>query len=90
VVAAMLVRSAHGRLDLLPALPGAWPRGRVTGLAARDAVRVLELSWAPGRVAAVLRARHETRIEVGAPAAGAAYRKVTLPAGRPVPIVLSP
>ncbi|GAA3343807.1 glycoside hydrolase N-terminal domain-containing protein [Amorphoplanes nipponensis] len=90
VVAAMLVRSAHGRLDLLPALPRAWPRGRVTGLAARDAVRVLELRWEPGRADAVLRARHATTVEVGAPALGAPYRTVTLPAGRPVPVRFSP
>jgi alpha-L-fucosidase 2 len=54
VVAAMLVRSAHGRLDLLPARPDAWPRGRVTGLAARDAVTVDELWWEPGRAGVTL------------------------------------
>jgi alpha-L-fucosidase 2 len=90
VVAAMLVRSAHGRLDLLPALPLAWPRGRVTGLAARDAVRVRELRWEPGRVEAVLCAAADTRVVVGAPPGmtldGAAEAGVTLPAGRPVTI----
>ena len=90
VVAAMLLRSAHGRLDLLPALPAAWPRGRVTGLAARDAVRVSELSWAPGRVDAVLCARRHTRVVVGAPPGLATDLEVTLPAGRPVPIRFSP
>jgi hypothetical protein len=90
VVAAMLVRSAHGRLDLLPALPAAWPRGRVTGLAARDAVRILELGWAPGRVDAVLCARRDTRVVVGAPPGTAADTEVTLPAGRPVAVRFSP
>jgi hypothetical protein len=67
VVAAMLVRCAHGRLDLLPARPAAWPRGRVTGLAARDAVRIEELSWAPGRVRAVLGPAADTRLTIGGP-----------------------
>jgi alpha-L-fucosidase 2 len=94
VVAAMLVRSAHGRLDLLPALPGAWPRGRVTGLAARDAIRIHDLRWEPGRAQAVLCAAEQTRIVVGAPPGltigGAPRRTVTLPPGRPVTIRLSP
>jgi hypothetical protein len=88
VVVAMLLRSAHGRLGLLPALPAAWPRGRVTGLAARDAVRVLELSWEPGRVEAVLCARRDTRVVVSAPPGTS--REVTLPAGQPVPVRFSP
>ncbi len=90
VVAAMLVRSAHGRLDLLPALPVAWPRGRVTGLAARDAVRIRDLRWAPGRVEAVLCAAGDTRVVVGAPPGmtldGAPDATVLLPAGRPVTV----
>jgi len=67
VIAAMLVRCAHGRLDLLPALPAAWPRGRVTGLAARDAVEIRELSWEPGHVRAVLRFTYDTRLTIGGP-----------------------
>jgi alpha-L-fucosidase 2 len=90
VVTAMLLRSAHGRLDLLPALPAAWPRGRITGLAARDAVRIRDLRWEPGSVQAVLWARAETRVVVGAPPGmtigGQPDAAVTLHAGRPVPI----
>jgi alpha-L-fucosidase 2 len=73
VVVAMLVRCAHGRLDLLPALPDAWPRGRVTGLAARDAVEIRELSWEPGRVRAVLRSERDTRLTIGGPPGTAAW-----------------
>jgi hypothetical protein len=67
VVAAMLVRSAHGGLDLLPARPDAWPRGRITGLAVRDAVTVHELWWEPGAAGVVLSAARETRVRVAAP-----------------------
>ncbi len=88
VVAAMLLRSAHGRLDLLPAVPAAWPRGRVTGLAARDAVTVRELRWEPGSAEAVLCARRDVRLTVGAPPGmvvdGAAQWTGTLRGGTPL------
>lgn len=91
VVAAMLLRSAHGRLDLLPALPARWPTGRVTGLAARDAVLLPELRWVPDRMEAVLTARRDVRLTVGAPPGmlidGAPSRVVELTAGRPHGVV---
>lgn len=41
----MLVQSRGGRLRLLPALPGAWPSGRITGVKARGGLE-LSMSWA--------------------------------------------
>ncbi|MBG0820838.1 glycoside hydrolase N-terminal domain-containing protein [Planomonospora sp. ID91781] len=60
LVAAMLVRSSlpgagYGRVDLLPALPEAWPRGEARGLVVRGGT-VERLTWKPGRVEAVVRA----------------------------------
>lgn len=47
----MLVQSDEAGITLLPALPDAWPSGRIRGLRARGGISV-NLEWAEGRVTA--------------------------------------
>jgi len=56
-IAEMLVQSHNGLIRILPALPDAWPQGRVTGLQARGGYE-LDIAWKEGRLtAATLRSK---------------------------------
>ncbi|MGY9068257.1 glycoside hydrolase family 95 protein [Streptomyces sp. CAS3] len=62
--AEMLLQSQHGVVDVLPALPAAWPDGSVRGLCARGGVGV-DVVWRGGKpVALTLRAGQDGPVTV--------------------------
>ena len=49
----MLLQSHEDRIDLLPALPDAWPQGEIVGLKARGGFTV-DMAWVDGRLTRAL------------------------------------
>ncbi len=63
----MLVQSRPGRLRLLPALPGAWPAGRLSGARARGGIE-LSMAWRDGELTEATLIAHRagrTRVTCG-------------------------
>jgi alpha-L-fucosidase 2 len=61
VIIKMLVASEPGKVQLLPALPAAWPTGQIEGVLCRGAIQIERLEWDENRVQVTLRsARSQT------------------------------
>lgn len=64
----MLLQCADGAVDLLPALPDAWPAGKVKGLRAWGGFELAELVWKDGKVVkAVVRSRLGGNLRIRTP-----------------------
>ena len=87
-IAEMLLQSHAGEIDLLPALPRAWTKGRVAGLRARGGVEV-ELAWNEGNLTnAVLRPNldgvHKLRVPSGVRVKAIRDGRSSLPTAMPL------
>jgi len=69
VIIKMLVASEPGRVDLLPALPEAWPAGAIEGALCRGRIEVARLEWDKGRIEARLRSAVDQEIALRMPRA---------------------
>jgi hypothetical protein len=45
IIHRMILQSRPGSLDLLPALPKAWPKGEIRGIKARQQITIDRLAW---------------------------------------------
>jgi len=71
IVNRMLMQSRQGRLDLLPALPSAWPRGEIRGILAKGQIQVERLAWDVGAGRIGLRLKSAVRQSVALRVPGA-------------------
>jgi len=83
----MLLQSQGDAIDVLPALPDAWPEGSVSGLRARGDVTV-GAEWSEGRATRItLDAGRDGPLRVGSDLFGGRFRVVDAASGEDVAVV---
>jgi hypothetical protein len=69
VIIKMLVASELGRIRLLPALPAAWPSGRIEGVLCRGAIEIQSLKWDGKQIHVVLKSAKSQTVVLELPTA---------------------
>jgi hypothetical protein len=64
----MLVASEPGRVQLLPALPSAWPHGTIEGPLCRGGIEINRLSWNDTKLAVTLTSKSRQDVILELPA----------------------
>jgi hypothetical protein len=67
VLIKMLVSSDPGKINLLPALPSAWPEGSIEGVLCRGQIEVKRLQWAGKRITIRLVSATDQQVMLGVP-----------------------
>jgi len=67
VIIKMLTASAPGVVELLPALPEAWPAGTIEGVSCRGQIEIKSLHWQPGTILVTLKSGKDQEIALRAP-----------------------
>jgi hypothetical protein len=80
----MVLQSRPGLLDLLPALPKAWPKGEIRGIKARQQITIDRLAWdqTTGQLVLQLTSERDQKVIVRLPHV-ASIEKITATAGSP-------
>jgi hypothetical protein len=69
VLIKMLVASEPGEIELLPALPDAWPSGTIEGVLCRGQVEIKKLRWENDSISLTLVSARQQQITLRAPSA---------------------
>lgn len=67
VIIKMLAASEPGKVELLPALPAAWPEGTIEGILCRGQIEIKSLKWSPDKIVVDLISSKDQTITLEAP-----------------------